>query len=257
MIEIRKLRKTFRNTGNNLEVLREISFIAEKGEITSIVGKNGSGKSTLLRIIGGVLEFESGDIFIDGVNIKNASGRIGYIPQKLALFPWLTAKRNVAFPLELSSSHITDTGQKQEVVERMLKIVGLWDFQDYYPHQLSGGMQQKLAIARGLTTNPDVLLMDEPFSSLDVLARRNLNNELLRIWGKLQPTIILVTHDPREAIRLSKKVIVLSSRPAVVKDVIDVPFAYPQLKIESEPRFMALVDRIWTGLEGLEGDEKT
>lgn len=249
MIEIRKLRKIFRNASEGeLEVLREVSFSAEKGAITSVVGVNGCGKTTILKIIAGVVEPTNGHIFIDGVNIKNTSNKvkIGYIPQKLALFPWLTAYRNVVFPLELSSSHMTDVGQRRETAERMLRMVDLGDFRDYFIAQLSGGMQQKLAIARGLVTNPDLLLMDEPFGSLDVISRSYLNSELLRIWKELRPTIILVTHDPREAIKLSKRVIVLSSRPATVRDVIEVPFSYPR-KEDSE--FTVLVDRVWAGLE--------
>ena len=215
MIEIRELRKIFRNAlKEELEVLRDISFIIERGAITSVVGPNGCGKTTLLRVIGGIIEPDNGNIYIDGIDIKNTPLKLGYIPQKLALFSWLTAYENVAFPLELASSGITNVSQRKEAVEHILKIVGLWDFRNYFPSQLSGGMQQKLALARGLVTNPDVLLLDEPFAALDFLSRDQFNSELLQIWETLRPTMILVTHDIREAIRLSRKVIIFSARPA-------------------------------------------
>ncbi|MDQ3492300.1 MAG: ABC transporter ATP-binding protein [Chloroflexota bacterium] len=198
------------------------SFDVTAGSIAAVVGPNGSGKSTLLRLIGGLLATDSGEIRIDDRPVEGADPRVGIVFQEPRLLPWRDVVGNVALPLELAGvARPAREGRARE----LLDLVGLAGFDRARPHQLSGGMRQRAAVARALIREPSVLLLDEPFSALDALTRERLDLELLRLWERTGTTIVLVTHDIAEAVFLADRVLVLSARPGrVVADVpVDVP----------------------------------
>lgn len=245
LIEARNVSKTFPIPGGALEAITDISFSVSGGSLVSIVGVSGCGKTTLLKIIAGLLKPTSGEIFIAGKSPGQAAEKLGYIPQDLALLPWLNVRQNVAFPLELASADKDFQDRKNLAVEKALSLVGLLEFQRCWVNQLSGGMKQRIAIARALVSEPTLLLMDEPFRSLDEINRERLNYELLKIWYELQPTILMVTHSLREAVYMSEQIIVLSSRPAKVVDILDVRLGFPRRpEMEIEPEFKALINKL-------------
>ena len=217
---------------DHLDVLNDVSFNVEKGEFVSIVGPSGCGKSTLLRIIAALERPSSGEVLIDGSSTNGPGNERGYIFQDVGLFPWRSAIQNVEFYLELRGM---SKQSRKEVAMEKLKLVGLSDFANYYPAQLSGGMQQKVAIARALSIEPGVLLMDEPFGSLDALSREKAQTDLLRILSKdRERSVLFVTHDIDEAVYLSNRVLVFSSRPSKIKDEIVSDFG--ENRWESDPR---------------------
>lgn len=216
-LELQNVRKVFKAGAGDLEALADVSFSVAEGSFVSIVGVSGCGKTTLLKIIASLLKPTSGIISIQGEN-----KRLGYIPQTLALFPWLDVYQNVLFPLELASAETRSENQKKIMAQRALSLVDLLQFQHYSISQLSGGMQQRVAIARAIVAEPRLLLMDEPFRALDEISRERLNCELLRIWSEIRPTTVMVTHSLREAVFLSQQVIVLSPRPGRVVEIFDI-----------------------------------
>lgn len=209
-----------------VEALRDINFNVQDGEFVSIIGQSGCGKTTLLRIIGGLERPSSGQIYLSGRPIfkdnsvdRKATRSMGYVFQQATLLPWRTAFDNVMLPFELLGT------EKKEATERAntaLELVGLADFADKHPFELSGGMQQRVSIARALAFDPEILLMDEPFGALDALTRTRMIFELHDIWLKTKKTIIFVTHDIGEAVVLSQRVVVLSPRPGRVKKIVDI-----------------------------------
>lgn len=217
--------KKFKIENQEIEALKDINLEIKKGEFVGIVGSSGCGKSTLLKLIVELEGLTEGEITINGIEEANTNKiRCGIVFQEARLFPWLTVEKNIAFG-------ITEKLSKQEIKERVQKqieLVGLKGFEKALPKQLSGGMQQRVSIARALVTSPDILLLDEPFGALDALTRINMQNEILRIWEKEKKTMILVTHDIDEAIFLSDRVIVLSSRPGQIKDTISVDVSRPR-----------------------------
>ncbi len=210
-----------------VEALRDITFEVGDNEFVSIIGPSGSGKSTLLRLIADLLPSTSGRILINGASCSRArQGReIGFVFQEPALLPWRSSEKNVRLPLEIMKR--SGEGGRQKVAE-LLRLVGLEDFGSKRPDQLSGGMRQRVSIARALTYDPDLLLMDEPFGALDQITRDEMNNELLRIWGERRSTVIFVTHSISEAIYLSDRVVVLSPRPGRIVDTVLVPLERPR-----------------------------
>jgi NitT/TauT family transport system ATP-binding protein len=208
---------------NSLHVLEDIFFNVIKGQFVSIVGPSGCGKTTLLKILGGLIKPSIGLIRIDegDLNIAIKKRKLGFVFQDPVMLPWRTVTGNITLPLEI-------IGQEDNIdeVQKLIKLVGLEGFDEYYPNALSGGMKQRLAIARVLVYHPEILLMDEPFGALDEITRGYLNLELLRIWQKTHKTIIFVTHSIPEAVFLSEKVIVLSNRPAkiICEKAIDLPY---------------------------------
>ncbi len=205
--------------------LDRVSFEVPANGISAVVGPNGSGKSTLLRLISGLLMQDSGTITVDGRPVAQADERVGLVFQEPRLLPWRQALDNAAFPLELAG---VSRAERSERALRLLELVGLTGFERAYPHQMSGGMRQRLAIARALVRDPSILLLDEPFSALDALTRERFNVELLDIWQRTGATIVLVTHSIPEAVFLADEVIVLSARPGRVAARVSVPLGRPR-----------------------------
>jgi NitT/TauT family transport system ATP-binding protein len=212
--------------GRQVTVLDDVSFDVSAHGICAVVGPNGSGKSTLLRLVAGLLVPDGGTIEIDGVAVADADQRVGLVFQEPRLLPWRTAIDNVAFPLELAG---VGRRARRERARALLELVGLTTFARAYPHQLSGGMRQRAAIARALARDPHILLLDEPFSALDALTRERFNGELLEIWRRTGTTILIVTHSIAEAVFLADEVIVLSARPGRVAARVAVPLGRPRL----------------------------
>jgi len=220
-IRVKNVHKSF----GNLKVLNGISFDVYDGEFLCILGPSGCGKTTLLRIIGGLESANEGYVEIDGKEPSPKNHKIGYVPQDEALFPWRTIHGNIGIGLEIMKI------RKQEVEKRvreLIEFIGLSGFELYYPHQLSGGMRKKVAIARALAIDPDILLFDEPFADLDIQTRYILLEELIDIWSKLKKTVVFVTHSIDEAIFLADRIIILSKIPAKVKETVKVELKRPR-----------------------------
>jgi NitT/TauT family transport system ATP-binding protein len=247
-LETRGLSKTFvKATGGEVEALRDISLQVEEGEFVSIVGASGCGKTTFLRILDGLLDKSSGDIALDGKDVMRPGPDRGFVFQSDSLFPWRTVIDNVIFGLEIQGK------PKKESVERAMeyiKLVGLHGFERNFPHELSGGMRQRANLARALTVNPELLLMDEPFAALDAQTREIMQQELLRIWNQDRKTVIFITHQIDEAIYLADRVFVFTVRPGRVKTIIPIPFPRPRhLDIKRTPEFIGYVDQVWKLIE--------
>jgi len=224
-LKIERVSKNFRVNGTLLPVLNSLSLEVYENEFLTIVGPSGCGKTTLIRIIAGLEEASLGRISIDGKIIDSPSKKIGYVPQEFSLFPWKTVEDNIKFGLKINSV------KKEEISERVkifFDLIGLSSFKDYYPKDISGGMRQKVAIARSLAINQTLLLLDEPFRSLDAQSRNKLQIDILEIWKKSKRTIIFVTHNIDEAVYLSDRIVILSSLPANLKEIIKVQLERPR-----------------------------
>jgi len=224
-LSFRSVSKYFPVKGGKLDVLDDINLDVEPGEFVSIVGRSGCGKSTLLRLITGLDITYQGDILLDGERIRGTSLKRGIVFQEHRLFPWLTVEQNIG--LALLNSPLASI-EKRKRVQEHIELVGLTGFEKTYPGQLSGGMSQRVAIARSLVNCPEILLLDEPFGPLDALTRTNLQQELQRIWQQERITMILVTHDVEEAVFLGDKLAVMEPRPGRIKRVINVPLPHPR-----------------------------
>ncbi|MCH7380745.1 MULTISPECIES: ABC transporter ATP-binding protein [Acinetobacter] len=233
LLSIKKLNKSFQRDQNNLTVLDGIHLDIEQGEFISIVGSSGCGKSTLLRLIAGLDSDYQGEILLNKIPIQGTDLKRGLIFQEHRLLPWLTVSENIHLALEETG---LSRSEKNARVKEHIEIVGLTGFENAYPHELSGGMAQRVAIARGLVNKPDILLLDEPFGALDAMTRSHLQAELQRIWQHEKITMILVTHDIEEAVYLGDRVIVMSARPGKIKEIIPIPLAHPRHK-DSESLF--------------------
>lgn len=229
--------------------LEGIDFTTGENEFVSLIGPSGCGKSTLLRLVADLLPVTTGAIRVDGEPSAQARRKreVGFVFQDAALMPWRTASENVRLPLEVMHRTRASEGR----VDELLKLVGLGDFGDKRPDQLSGGMRQRVSIARALTYDPRVLLMDEPFGALDQITRDDMNEELLRVWEQKKCTVLFVTHSISEAIYLSDRVVVLSARPGRMVDVIDIPLPRPRkTSMKRTPEFLQIEGRILSGLNG-------
>ncbi|MEM7742934.1 MAG: ABC transporter ATP-binding protein [Pseudomonadota bacterium] len=219
-LSIENVSKTYRTDGVATEVLTPLSLGIERGEIVTFLGPSGCGKTTLMRMVGGLESIEAGQIRLGGAVLGGPDRRRGMVFQSYAAFPWLTVRGNVAFPLKYRDD--LTAARKSEIVNQYLEMVGLAAFADAYTNRISGGMRQRVAIARTLASDPDVLLMDEPFGALDALTREHLQQQLLQINAEEEKTAIFVTHDVEEAILLAHRVVIFSARPARIISVVDV-----------------------------------
>jgi NitT/TauT family transport system ATP-binding protein len=248
-IEFVGVSKTFGiKTGGTAErflALDDVTFSVEAGEFLALVGPSGCGKSTLIDLLGGLSKPSSGQILLDGKAIRGPGLDRGIVFQQYALFPWRTALENIEFGLEAKG---LPKKERREVALSHLELVGLSGFESRLPHELSGGMKQRVAIARSLAYDPEVLLMDEPFAALDAQTREGLQDELLRIWEKSRTTILFITHGIDEAVYLGQRVAVMTSRPGRIKRIVDIPrdFRQRQEDVRSTAEFGALRHQIWT-----------
>lgn len=237
--------------GRDVTALTSVSLDIQRGEFISMLGPSGCGKTTLLRIIADLLQPTSGTITVGGESPRAArlKQRYGIVFQSAVLYDWRTVKKNVMLPLEIM--HVPKA-ERSERAEKMLELVGLTDFANHYPNQLSGGMQQRVGIARALALRPEILLMDEPFSALDEFTREKLHMDLLRIWRKTNKTIIFVTHNISESVFLSDRVCVLSPHPGRLSAVVDIDLPRPRtMEMRDTPHFTELVAKVRGSFEGV------
>ena len=239
-IAIRDLSMTFRSkTGGDVLAIRNASFEVKSREFVALIGPSGGGKTTLLNLIAGLYRPESGSVYIDGAVVEGLHPNLSYMPSRDALLPWRTVMRNVEYGLELRGMSRED---RAACAMEMIRHVGLEDAAKRYPTQLSSGMRQRTAVARTFACKPDVLLMDEPFSALDAQTRVKLQDLFLRLWEENRSTVLLVTHDVGEAIALADRIVVFSSRPAVVRGEVTVPLPRPRAlrRIQTDPAYHEL-----------------
>lgn len=242
ILSINHLKKDFVIKGSTVEVLKDVNLDIKHGEFISLIGLSGCGKSTVLKLITNLEDPTSGEILIDGEPVKGPSEKVSMIFQEPRLFPWLNVEENIEFTI---SKNIPKK-QRKEIAEKHIELVGLKGFEKAVPSQLSGGMQQRVSIARGLATNPEILLLDEPFGALDAFTRINMQEEILKIWEKEKTTMIMVTHDIDEAIYLSDRIVVLSANPGVIKD--DISITLPRPRDRSSIDFMNIRRKVMLAL---------
>jgi NitT/TauT family transport system ATP-binding protein len=220
-----------------MRVLDDVSFDIRNGEFVSIIGPSGCGKTTMMNIVGGFVEPTLGRVLLDGRPVRGPGPDRGVIFQEYGVFPWLTVRQNIEFGLKLAASKVT-AAQREETVLRYMKLMGLADFANHFPKHLSGGMRQRLAIARAYAVRPEFLLMDEPFGALDAQTRSAMQDLLLEVLEREGKTVMLITHSVEEAIYLSSRIVVVTARPARIRTIIDVPFGYPRAEdVHKDPRF--------------------
>ncbi len=242
---------TYETDKGGLQALTGVSLDIKRGEFISLLGPSGCGKTTLLRIIAGLIKNTEGEVAVAGMTPLNArhNGEMGMVFQSAVLYDWRTVLKNVMLPMEIK--HETEA-RKKETAEKMLELVGLSDFKNNYPCELSGGMQQRVSIARALTTSPHILLMDEPFSALDEFTREKLHDDLLAIFRKRKMTVVFVTHNISESVYLSDRVVVMSPHPGRVSAVIDIDLERPRrAEMREDPRYFEYIAKIRNSFEGV------
>jgi ABC-type nitrate/sulfonate/bicarbonate transport system ATPase subunit len=238
-IQAVKVRKTFlQSDGQTVVALNNVNVEIKAGEFVSLIGPSGCGKSTFLRLLAGLTRPDEGEFTLDGLPITQPSCERGLVFQDPTLFPWHTVYENVAFGLKVRKIY----GEQKAEVMNFIRLVGLNGFERAYPHQLSGGMAQRAALARALVNNPKVLLLDEPFGALDAFTRMNMQDELIKIWQQRGTTMVMVTHDVDEAIYLSDRILVMTSRPAKIERIIAVEIGRPRAR--DQPDFLNLRAKI-------------
>jgi NitT/TauT family transport system ATP-binding protein len=244
IVEVRGISKTY----GSVEALREIDLDFPRGKLTSLLGPSGCGKTTLLKIIAGLIEADSGTVSVNGNKVSAPGPERAFVFQDFALLPWATVLRNVAFGLELRG---TAKEEREATARRYIKDVGLAGFEDKYPHELSGGMRQRVGLARALCVDADVLLLDEPFSAVDEQNRRKFQEDLIRLRTNQNKTFIFVTHSIEEAVYISDRIVLLSPRPGRVSRIIE-----PQIDRSGDPdrihrdrHYLDTVEEIWQGLK--------
>ena len=249
-LEIQALTKQYyvERDGRQVLALSDISLAVGDGEFVAIVGPSGCGKTTLLNIVAGLLPYERGTVAIDGRPVVGAGVDRAVVFQHSSLLPWRTIAGNVRYGMELHKRF--DRAAMTGRTEYFIKLVGLSGFERHYPSELSGGMQQRVNLARALASDPSVLLMDEPFAALDAQTRELMQAELLKIWTAAKKTVVFITHQINEAVYLGDRVVVMSARPGRVKGVFEIPFERPRpLSLKRDPRFLQIEDRIWQLIE--------
>jgi NitT/TauT family transport system ATP-binding protein len=253
-IELAKVEKWYDTPDGRVQALSPTNLSVRRGELLVLLGPSGCGKTTLLRMIGGFTEPSAGDLRITGRDLWVNGSRdratvqeLGIVFQDANLFPWLTVGENVGLPLKLRG---VAKDERRSRVQALCRLVGIQGFERRWPRELSGGMRQRAAIARALSYDPNILLMDEPFGALDAMTREKMNVELQRIWMETGRTIVLVTHSISEAVFLADRIVLLSPRPGRIDTVIDVPFARPRgLKVQTSAEFQAIVRNLHQRLE--------
>lgn len=234
-------------TGRRLLALNNVTLSIEEGEFVTIVGPSGCGKTTFINIVDGLLKPTAGKIILDGREVKEPGRDRAMVFQDPCLMPWRTVLKNVIYGLECRG---LDGPAEKERALKLIKLVGLGGFEDHYPHELSGGMQQRCNLARALTVDPEILIMDEPFASLDAQTREIMQLELLRIWREAKKTVLFITHQINEAVYLADRVIVFGARPGGVKDTLKIDIPRPRaLSVKREKKFLEYEDYLWNQIE--------
>lgn len=252
IIELKEISIQYSDVKIGLQALKDVSFSVEQGEFISIVGPSGCGKSTILKIVSDTLNEEtsklSGEVMVLGSTSKAAreARKVGFVFQKPTLLQWRDVAGNIELPLEIIG---LAKSLRKKKVDGLLKLVGLHKYAHFHPDQLSGGMQQKVSIARALAYDPEILLMDEPFAALDEINRRKMNDELIKIWQETKKTILFVTHSIEEAIYLSQRIIVLTKQPAKLKRIVEIDLKYPRTGSINEIKFFEHIRNIRKLLE--------
>lgn len=228
-VRIENVSKQYSSQGGAVSALENVSFEVIPGEFLCVVGPSGSGKTTLFRIIGGLEDPTNGAVYLDGEQVTGPNPSMGIVFQEYHLFPWRTVRENVAFGLEQRE---VPKGERNVRVRELLDLVGLEGFADAYPKELSGGMKQRVGIARALAVDPDLLLMDEPFGAVDAQTRAGLQDELLELWEHTGKTILFVTHDVEEAVKLADRIVVMDTEPGTVQDIVTVNMSRPRSRYD-------------------------
>jgi ABC-type nitrate/sulfonate/bicarbonate transport system ATPase subunit len=251
-LEFINVRKSYQSpTGANLVAIDDFSLTVGGGRFVTVVGPSGCGKTTLLRIAAGLIPADSGAIRLDGTVLQSPSPKMSMVFQGIGLMPWKTIEANIALGVQLQSHRWELSDGEARLVATTLTTVGLSGFERYYPHQLSGGMQQRVGLARALVRRPEILLMDEPFGALDAQTRTVLQDELLALWARVKSTILFITHDLDEAIYLSDTVIIMCRRPGRIKEVLEVNLPKPRYSYDAraEAEFARLRSRAWRSIK--------
>ena len=252
LVEIQGVSKSFHKTvkeqKTEVKALSDVSLSIRENEFISIIGPSGCGKTTLLKMIDGLIPYDSGKILIDGKQVTAPGPDRAVVFQAIALLPWRTVLANVEFSLELRQ---IPKEERAKTARDYLKRVGLADFENHYPHELSGGMQQRAGLARALAVNPSILLMDEPFGAVDAQTRQLLQEELLELWQRERKTVIFITHSMDEAVYLSDRVVVMTPRPGKVAEILDVPLPRPRVseEVRRDSKYVDLTNYIWESLK--------
>jgi NitT/TauT family transport system ATP-binding protein len=248
VVDAQHISLTFETADGKVEALSDVSLQIAEGEFVSFIGPSGCGKTTMLRVVADLQQPSSGTLLVNGLSAEQArlARSYGYVFQAPALFPWRTIEKNLKLPLEIMGY---SEAEQQQRAERYMALVNLTGFERKFPWQLSGGMQQRVSIARALSFDPTLLLMDEPFGALDEIVRDHLNEQLLQLWNSTGKTVLFVTHSIPEAVFLSSKIVVMSPRPGRIIDVIDCNFPPGRsLEIRETPEFLKIAQRVRTGL---------
>src|SRR4051794_29200944 len=249
-LDIDRLTKRYyvERDGRQVLALSDVSLNVRDGEFMAIVGPSGCGKTTLLNIVAGLIPYDLGGVVIDGKRIEGPGVDRAVVFQHASLLPWRTIAGNVRYGMELHKR--VDGATMAQRTDYFLRLVGLAGFERHYPSELSGGMQQRVNLARALATDASVMLMDEPFAALDAQTREHMQAELLKIWAAARKTVLFITHQINEALYLADRVAVMSARPGRVKGIFDIPFERPRpLSVKRDPRFLQIEDAIWAMVE--------
>ena len=241
-IEFKNINMVYSGT-EGIKALQDINLKVNDGEFICLIGPSGCGKSTMLEIAAGLLNQTSGEIFLDEKLQKGTTRKIGVVFQDSGLFGWRTIRKNVGFGLEIEGRKKTEIAT---LVDKYIKLVGLNGFENKFPHQLSGGMRQRAGLARSLVNNPEIIMMDEPFSAIDHLTRITLQDEIIRIWQQEKKTIVFVTHDVTEAVYLATRIVLLTPRPGRIQKIFDIPVDRPRNR--NDASMLDIVEQIYRAI---------